>query len=86
MFELLSTTIAMKNLHKGKQAALSDMQIVNCVISLPSAKEKLDALAYNEVEAKYLAYNAKKDKSVEDVFKRADQAMYARKHEMKDKK
>ena len=80
MFDLLGATIAMNNLHKGKQAALSDMQIVNCVVSLPFAKEKLDASSYNEVEAKYLAYNAKKDKkkydSFEDFQSRASEIAY----------
>ena len=33
----------------------------------------------------YSAYDKKKDTSFEDVFKRADQAMYIRKHEMKEK-
>ena len=34
----------------------------------------------------YSKYNAKKDTCVDDVFKRADQAMYIRKREMKEKK
>lgn len=34
----------------------------------------------------YSVFNPKKDTCVDDVFKRADKAMYERKHEMKDKK
>ena len=33
----------------------------------------------------YATYNKKQDKSVDDVFKKADKAMYARKHEMKER-
>jgi hypothetical protein len=62
MFDLFKMNKALGDLQKGKEAELSDMQIVNCIIGLPAAQKNLDGITYSSIEAKYAAYNKKREK------------------------
>ena len=72
---------------KGRDYKNSKKLIDEFNAKIEELNEDIDLLPAEKVSAAigYSTFNPKKDTCVDDVFKRADKAMYTRKHEMKER-
>lgn len=62
MFDNIKAIKNIQKIYQGKTIALSDSQIVNCIINLYDANKNLSASNYVQVYQKYLYYRKRKEK------------------------